>query len=312
MSDYKVLYPFKNSDYQFFMQDLADELIGFGVPKVNPLGIPYKIRLLVAKIGLSRNIPLFSNNNQLFVLCAGYPDYAVFPFGYTNNIVPILWDTWPKYWGNIIASFKRHNVKRAFFTQRQVAEYVQKKLPQVQCFYIPEALNPKGYKKGEKLDTRRIDVLELGRLYVPIHQEVLKLSNTTKLTHLYADEVTKKLLFESFEELTRGLADSKIVINYPRCITHPQMAGNVETLTQRYWECMYSRCVMVGHAPQELIDFIGYNPVIEATQDTIQNVIKEILANPEQFQGLVDSNYDVAVNCGSWKSRIPLILHPNK
>ena len=35
------------------------------------------------------------------------------------------------------------------------------------------------------------------------------------------------------------------------------------TLTQRYWECMFSRMVMVGHAPQEFIDFIGYNPVIE-------------------------------------------------
>lgn len=35
------------------------------------------------------------------------------------------------------------------------------------------------------------------------------------------------------------------------------------TLTQRYCECMFSRMVMEGHAPQELIDFIGYNPVIE-------------------------------------------------
>ena len=46
-------------------------------------------------------------------------------------------------------------------------------------------------------------------------------------------------------------------------MTQPEVAGDIETLTQRYWECMFSRMVMVGHAPQELIDFIGYNPVIE-------------------------------------------------
>lgn len=37
----------------------------------------------------------------------------------------------------------------------------------------------------------------------------------------------------------------------------PEIAGDIETLTQRYWECMFSRMVMVGHAPQELLTLSG-------------------------------------------------------
>ena len=30
-------------------------------------------------------------------------------------------------------------------------------------------------------------------------------------------------------------------------MTQPEMAGDIETLTQRYRECMFSRMVMAGH-----------------------------------------------------------------
>ena len=50
----------------------------------------------------------------------------------------------------------------------------------------------------------------------------------------------------------------------------PELAGDIETLTQRYWECMLSRIVMLGHAPQELIDLIGYNPVIEIDKEHVK------------------------------------------
>ena len=54
----------------------------------------------------------------------------------------------------------------------------------------------------------------------------------------------------------------KIVVSFPQNITNPKKAGDIETLTQRYWESMLSRNIIVGQAPEELIELIGYNPVI--------------------------------------------------
>lgn len=81
------------------------------------------------------------------------------------------------------------------------------------------------------------------------------------------------------------------------------------TLTQRYWECMFSRMVMVGHAPQELIDFIGYNPVIELSdkispEELIANVIEHI----EDYQVLVDKNRETAERLGSWDVRMKWLM----
>ena len=53
-------------------------------------------------------------------------------------------------------------------------------------------------------------------------------------------------------------------------------AGDIETLTQRYWENMLSRIIMVGHAPKELVDLIGYNPIIEIDKENDKEQIIDI------------------------------------
>ena len=101
----------------------------------------------------------------------------------------------------------------------------------------------------------------------------------------------------------------KVTITLPRSMTQPEVAGDIETLTQRYWECMFSRMVMVGHAPQELIDFIGYNPVIELSdkispEELIANVIEHI----EDYQSLVDKKRETAEKLGSWDVRMKWLM----
>lgn len=303
----KILYPFNASEYQTFMQDLADEIIRRGYRCINPVSLSLKLRIIIANLKLSRNFKILSDRESMIVLCGGYPDYAAFPFAYNHNIIPFIWDTWPKYWDRMISSFRRHNIRLAFFTQRSVAEYIGSVLPDTNCVYIPEGLNPEGYSPGKPLIDRNIDILELGRLYNPIHTKLKQFSNKKNINHRFANDVTQKRLFDTFEDLTAGLSNSKIVINYPRSITHPELAGNIETLTQRYWECMFSRCLMVGKAPQELIDLIGYNPVIECNVADIEVKIAAILKNIDDYQNLVDRNYKAAVDKGTWRSRVNLM-----
>ena len=80
------------------------------------------------------------------------------------------------------------------------------------------------------------------------------------------------------------MSDAKITIALPRSMTQLEMAGDIETLTQRYWECMFSRMVMVGHAPQELVDFIGYNPLIELREEIpAESLILDVLKHVDDF-----------------------------
>lgn len=97
------------------------------------------------------------------------------------------------------------------------------------------------------------------------------------------------------------------MICFTQCDTNPNKAGNLETLTQRYWEAMLSGCLIIGRAPQELIDLIGYNPVIDVDWDTPEEQLSLILKNIDTYQELVDKNVIVAKKYGSWDCRMPLL-----
>ncbi len=110
------------------------------------------------------------------------------------------------------------------------------------------------------------------------------------------------------EQLRMALANTKITIALPRSITDPLGSGGVETMTQRYWEGMLTRQVMLGYAPKELIDLVGYNPVIEIDYDNVNEQILDVLAHIEDYQELVDRNRAIALELGDWEKRIKQVL----
>ena len=132
-------------------------------------------------------------------------------------------------------------------------------------------------------------------------------NNNCSLNHVCTKQ-NGKFIYTN-EQLYEAMGNAKVTIALPRSITQPEIAGDIETLTQRYWECMFSRMVMVGHAPQELIDFIGYNPVIELSdkispEELIANVIEHI----EDYQSLVDKNRETAEKMGIWEMRMKWLM----
>lgn len=300
-----LLRPFrKKGNYQFFMDWFADAWQSCGGRLQQGYSIPWTIRLMVAKSRLSRNCPILSSKREaLLVLGAGYPDSFAWPHSYTHEIIPMLWDVWPRYWSRLISSLKRHHVRTFLCTSDQVCEYVRELLPHIHVIHVPEGINPSGYLPGENLQNRTIDILELGRQLPSFHQSAISLSRLhPDLKHMFSS-VGSPLLFPDFGSLCLGLASSKITVSYPRCDTHPEMAGNVETLTQRYWECMLSRTLIVGRAPQELIDLVGYNPVIEIFTHESSEQIYQILKNIDSYQNLVNKNYHIAQQLAPWSAR---------
>ncbi len=71
---------------------------------------------------------------------------------------------------------------------------------------------------------------------------------------------------------------------------------------------MLSRIVMVGHAPKELTDLVGYNPVIEMDMEHDLEQINELLAHIEDYQPLVDRNRETALKMGSWDIRMKQVM----
>lgn len=226
-----------------------------------------------------------------------FPDYTHY------EIIPMIWDCWPMYFEKTCQWFIKHNVRTAIFTSSQTADRMKERFPEMKILAITEGIDTSKYIEGKNLNERSIDLLEFGRR----NKKVFDVNLPQNYTHLYSKN--GEHLFKTEQDLVYGLADSKITVCYPRCDTQPQKAGDIETLTQRYWEAMLSRIVIVGRAPKELIDLIGYNPVIEISNENQQNKIIEILDNIDDYQSLVDKNRETALKLGDWDLRIELIAH---
>lgn len=227
----------------------------------------------------------------------------------THEVIPFIWDCWPRYYDKMEKWMHRHKVKMAFFTSSQEMEAMQQRLPEVKMVHCPEGVDASLYDKGKQLTERSIDLLEFGRGLLAdssSFDEEFGRKFERPFNHVRT-QVDGKFLFTE-EQLYKAIADAKVTICLPRSVTHPDVAEGVETLTQRYWEAMLSRNVIIGKAPQELIDLIGYNPLIDLHEEGFAEQLNEILSHIEDYQALVDKNYETALRLAPWDVRMQQVM----
>lgn len=220
-----------------------------------------------------------------------FPDYI------THEVIPFIWDVWPDNIERIISWIRIHHIKTAVFTSSQATRIIKERFPLLNVCTIHEGINTDDYCEGKLLKDRNIDFLEYGRNI----DKVVKY-DFGNLSIIRGQKDGKNLL--STEDLKKYLQNAKIAAAYPKNWTDPQNAGDIETLTQRYWECMLSRCLMIGHAPKELNDLIGYNPVIEVDTTNPDKQLFNIIDTIDSYQGFVDKNREVALIHGNWVSQM--------
>jgi spore maturation protein CgeB len=86
-------------------------------------------------------------------------------------------------------------------------------------------------------------------------------------------------------------------------MTHPERAENIETMTVRYLQSMASKCLILGKAPEEMIDLFGYNPVIEVDMNEPVKQIIDLLNHFEEYIPLIEKNYSVVIKQHTWQNR---------
>lgn len=221
-----------------------------------------------------------------------FPDYAIY------EIIPFIWDCWPDSFEKTACWLKKHNVKTAMFTSSQTAEKMKNRFPYMNIHYVPEGIDCKEYGPGLKLKQRKNPLYEIGNgrrcfLKTQFPEEYERLS-----------KLPVKGLLPDRKSFIEALCDAQVTVTFPRCDMMPDETGGIETLTQRYWEAMLTRSIIVGRAPEELIDLIGYNPVIDLDRQNPIEQIENILLHIEDFQPLVDKNRETALQMGDWKKRM--------
>lgn len=260
----------------------------------------------ISKLRLVRNFNCFSNS-PVFVGLMGFSESRTLPFSYWTDIIPYCFDCWPPQYNRWVSFFKRHRVRLAFFSARQSAAYFSQAIPEMVSVWLPEATNPFEYRPSIPLVNRDIDVLELGRKHELYHVRITSLLERSQFSHKYVKRMGMAV-FPGKTGFVEGLGSSKISICFPCSETNPERAVGVETVTHRYFESLASKCLLLGHAPQELIDLFGYNPVIEVEWRFEFEQINAVLRNLASYQEFVERNYIRLLEVGTWECRIAEVI----
>ena len=314
----------RKDEFQFFMHDFVDECKKAGIESVTDILPSYKYHirsfLRRCELGLYQIIkhycPKFIKRNKAIIITANGVTIAdnIFPYYFNYEIIPMLWDVWPSTWFQMYNDLRRFDCKTVIVTVKSVAEMINSEMPGINALWVPEGITTNHYNKGKELVNRPYDVLEMGRQMKPYHKVLCQLTKSGQINGYKTSDLNpdgtlnkNKLMFKSNEELYSEMPKYKIMVCFPQCDTNPFRGGNVETLTQRYWEAMLSGCLMIGRAPQELIDLIGYNPVIDVNWDEPEKQLQNILKHITEYQELANKNYQKAMEHASWGKRMPMI-----
>lgn len=212
-----------------------------------------------------------------------------------------LFDAWPVHHEMIRQFVQMHHLSFVFVSSSQAAARLKDMSESSIFSWVPEGVDPNKYRHSQYA-AKDIDVLELGRKYDVYHDHIVKALEDDGRVHLY--EKTKgKLIFSTGEDLADGLARTKISICVPSNITHPDRAGDVETMTVRYLQSMVSKCLIVGHAPEEMVELFGYNPVVEIDMEKPAQQIRDILENFTDYIPLIEKNYTETLAHHTWNNR---------
>lgn len=225
-----------------------------------------------------------------------WPDYL------WCETIPFIWDCWPSMYDRIEKWFYKHNIRTAIFTSSITAEEIRQRCPDVNILHVTEGIDTSVYHAGGSLVRRSIDFLEYGSKQRNLFEKPLEGINHVNSTSIITQMMT-------WDDLLNTMSDAKVTLALPRCDIDQEVTGGVETLTQRFWEGMLSRSVLVGRAPKELTDLIGYNPVITLDRQNAEEQIKDIIAHIDDYQVLVDKNREVALTMAPWNIRIKKIMN---
>ena len=288
---------------------------GIQKAKLNKLFFWFEFRMywLLKKIGFTtvrktseknRKKPL-QDKKHLFIVMMWFDYYGYRPYGLTtnHNRSIYMFDAWEKNHKNIVDFVREFCIDYVFVSSSQATDMLNRLLGQKRFFWIPEGINPDEYKVIP-YEEKNIDVLALGRRYDVHHNAVVVSLETSTQTYTYLYEKEKgKIIFPTREEFIDGLARTKISICTPSNITHPDRAGNIETMTIRYLQSMLSKCLIVGYAPKEMIELFGYNPVIEIDNENPSGQLEYLLENYTDYIPLIEKNYQQVIANHTWKSR---------
>lgn len=240
-------------------------------------------------------------------MCWGFDSFA-FPDAMWRTLIPWGFDCWGPEFPRWEATLRRQRVPLAFFSARNAAEHFARAIQGLETVWLPEACDPSRFTPATPLHERAIKVLELGRKFERVHEKIREPLRARGHRHVYSLDGANTVLFAGLDALYAGLGDTAIALCFPKSVTHPEKAGGVETMTQRYLEFIGSGTLAVGTSPREIVDLFGFDPVVALDEKDPAGQILAMLDDLPAWQAHADRARARLLEVGTFDARARTML----
>lgn len=236
-----------------------------------------------------------------------------FHFDYTKSkLILYIIDTWESYLSDFDKMIKDLKVDYLFVAYKELVSHFSSEF-KIPVEWLPLAADTRIFKDwGEE---KTYDVYAMGRRHEPHHRVLKKLAEEGKLKYLFNERGKKCHI--PIECSPIGLAmlinRSRFFLVSPQDIMEESYDATISPIVPRYFEGIACKAMLIGIRPrsgelEELFPFDNVMVDIDIEGAEFYEKIKYYISHNDEYQCIVDRNYEHLHDNHSYKNRAEKVL----
>ena len=226
-----------------------------------------------------------------------------------NKISVYCYDVWEPEFDDWQKSFDSIGFDYIFFGFKQSYEHY-KKLG-YNAYWVPLSGDFEIFKPGKEKKTRLF--IQMGRRNDALHEKILAYLKEHNLEDNRENYVYRKdrneRIFPDIHELAKEIGKTKYFVCVPKYYENFKRTGNINSTICRYYEGMACKTMLLGMKSSSFDELFPYKAMISFNDgEDFDKEIEYYETHPEEYNAIVDRNYEYIMKHHTWGNRVEQIL----
>ena len=226
-----------------------------------------------------------------------------------NQISVYCYDVWEPEFADWKKAFDDVGFDYIFFGFKQSYEYY--KALGYNAFWVPLSGDFEVFKPYEEKKTRLF--IQMGRRNDDLHEKILNYLKDHGLEDNRENYVYRKdrneRIFPDIDELAKEISRSKYFVCVPKYYENFKRTGNINSTICRFYEGMACKTMLLGMKSYSFDELFPYKAMISFNDgEDFDEQIEYYESHPEEYEAIVNKNYDYIMKHHTWGNRVNQIL----
>ena len=226
-----------------------------------------------------------------------------------NKVSVYCYDCWEPEFEDWLKAIKEIDADYIFCGYKKSAEFLAEK--GFNAYWVPLSGDFEVFKPTEEKKTRLF--MQMGRRNEDLHIKMLEYLKKHGLSDIRDNYVYRKdrneRIYPDIHELAKEIGKTKYFVCVPKFYENFKRTGNINETICRYYEGMACKTMLVGMKSDTFDELFPYKAMISFNNgEDFDQEIEYYESHPEEYDEIVNKNYEYVQKHHSWGNRVRQIL----